>query len=318
MRLKLGRSSTLLALTLLTMTSLSGCVVPQSGKTASAVHKAPPRPPRISAPATAESTAARAYYAQVQQSLLSQGLLRTDGGGPDTPYTDRMLADNFIRIALFDEYSRSNGGPVQRETSSRLRRWESPVRVGIEFGASVPSAQQSTDRARIGSFVARLAKITGHPIKMDQGNPNFTIYMVSEDERRTLGPRIAHEMPGLSRAEIEAITNLPRSTYCLVYAASKENSHAYSSAMAIVRAEHPDLLRLSCIHEEIAQGLGLANDSPTARPSIFNDDEEFATLTSQDELMLRILYDPALRTGMSEAEARPIVQSLAMQVLGSS
>jgi hypothetical protein len=44
----------------------------------------------------------------------------------------------------------------------------------------------------------------------------------------------------------------------------------------VIRAEHPDLLRLSCLHEEIAQGLGLPNDSPRARPSIFNDDEEFA------------------------------------------
>ena len=31
--------------------------------------------------------------------------------------------------------------------------------------------------------------------------------------------------------------------------------------------DDPDLLRLSCMHEEIAQGLGLANDSPLARPS---------------------------------------------------
>jgi hypothetical protein len=59
----------------------------------------------------------------------------------------------------------------------------------------------------------------------------------------------------------------------------KGNSGAYTRAVAVVRAEHPDLLRQSCIHEEIAQGLGLPNDSPAARPSIFNDDEEFALLT---------------------------------------
>ena len=45
--------------------------------------------------------------ALVQVALLSQGLLRTDGGGPDTPYTDRMLTENFLRIAMFDEYQRS-------------------------------------------------------------------------------------------------------------------------------------------------------------------------------------------------------------------
>jgi len=84
----------------------------------------------------------------------------------------------------------------------------------------------------------------------------------------------------------------------------------------VIRSEHPDLLRLSCIHEELTQGLGLPNDSPRARPSIFNDDEEFALLTDQDELLLRILYNPALRPGMTAAEARPIVESLARRLAG--
>ena len=62
--------------------------------------------------------------------------------------------------------------------------------------------------------------------------------------------------------------------------------------------------------------MGLVNDSPTARPSIFNDDEEFALLTRQDEMMLRMLYDPRLRPGMTEAEARPIVEAIAQEYLG--
>jgi hypothetical protein len=70
------------------------------------------------------------------------------------------------------------------------------------------------------------------------------------------------------------------------------------------------------MHEEIAQALGLANDSPRARPSIFNDDEEFALLTGQDELMLRMLYSPELQAGMTEAEARPIIQTLARRLVG--
>ena len=88
--------------------------------------------------------------------------------------------------------------------------------------------------------------------------------------------------------------------------------------MAVIRAELPPLLRTSCIHEELAQGMGLANDSPGARPSIFNDDEEFALLTRHDELLLRILYDPRLRPGMSEAEAAPIVRRIATELLGEN
>ena len=73
---------------------------------------------------------------------------------------------------------------------------------------------------------------------------------------------------------------------------------------------------MSCIHEEIAQGLGLANDSPTARPSIFNDDDEFALLTKHDELLLKMLYDPRLQAGMSAEEAAPVTRVITRELTG--
>lgn len=267
-------------------------------------------------PPSAASEAVRQHFARVQADLLSNGLLRTDGGGRDAPFTDRMLAETFIRVALFDEYTRGTAGPIQRQTASRLRRWETPVRVGLRFGPSVSPSSRATDTARVQSYLARLSRLTGHPIALNDTSPNFFLYIVNEDERRSLGPTAAAALPGLSQSEVAGITNMPLSTYCLVYAMSEGSSGRYSRAFAVIRSEHPDLLRLSCLHEEIAQGLGLANDSPRARPSIFNDDEEFALLTGQDELMLRILYNPALRPGMTEAEARPIVYSLARALLG--
>lgn len=297
---------------------LAGCdpmvVAPPPATAPGVLVPSPAVPPM---PATsAASEAMRVYFAQVQSRLLSQGLLRSDGGGPDTPYDSRMLADNFTRVALYDEYSSGPTGPVQRETASRLRRWVVPVRVGLRFGASVPADKRATDRARVASYVARLSQLTGHPISLNDTNPNFIVEVVNEDERRALGPQIAAALPGLSPGDISGITNLPRSTYCLVYSFAENGQSTYSRAYAVIRAEHPDLLRLSCFHEEIAQGLGLANDSPSARPSIFNDDEEFALLTTQDELMLRMLYNPALAPGMTEAQARPIVNSLATRLAG--
>ena len=125
-------------------------------------------------------------------------------------------------------------------------------------------------------------------------------------------------VPGIDETALRTIADMPRSTLCLVFAFSDgRKSNTYSRAIAVIRGEHPDLLRLSCIHEELAQGLGLANDSPLARPSIFNDDEEFGLLTTQDEMMLKILYDPRMRAGMTEAEARPIAETIARELMGS-
>ncbi len=268
------------------------------------------------APPSAASLALTAYYARVQSGLVAQGLLRTDGGQRDAPFSDWMLAQNFIRIAAFDEYTSGSKGPIQSETRSTIRRWAGPVRIGIRFGASVPMDVQATDTARIATLVNQLARATRHPIRLDNTNPNFIVQIVNEDERMALGPVAAAALSGATEADIAGITNMPRSTYCLVYAQSEAGKSNYTRAFAVIRAEHPDLLRLSCLHEEIAQGLGLANDSPQARPSILNDNEEFALLTPQDELMLRILYHPSLIPGMTADQARPIAEALSTRFLG--
>jgi hypothetical protein len=255
------------------------------------------------------------FYGRVEANLKVQDLLRTDGGGRDAPYDAVTLADNFERIALFEEYANVNGRIVTRQTASRLHRWERPVLVEIEFGPRVPEAKANKDRVSIAAFTARLARVTGHPVRVVQSGGNFHVFVVNEDDRRLLGPRLKEIIPGIDRSALDTVIDMPRSTYCLVFAWDPNDDGAYEKAVAIIRSEHPDLLRLSCIHEEMAQGMGLANDSPVARPSVFNDDEEYALLTTHDESLLAILYDPRLRAGMGAAEAMPIVREIAAELV---
>lgn len=279
---------------------------------------APKMPPLAALPEQTSSTDSAdlaAYYQDLQNTLLSQGLLRMDGGA-DIPLSAEMLATNFTRIALNEEYSA--GGTIARSAPITLTRWADPVRVSLTFGAAVPAAQQAADRGRIAAYLARLSKITGHPIGLSNSKPNFFITIATVEERRLLGPAIQSALPQLSASQVAGVTNLDRSTYCLVWTQSDLQSGQYDRAYVFIPAEHPDLMRLACMHEELAQGLGLPNDSGLARPSIFNDDEEFALLTRQDELMLRMLYDPALRPGMTAAEAGPIITSLANRLLGGN
>ncbi|WP_126976079.1 DUF2927 domain-containing protein [Frigidibacter oleivorans] len=309
------RGRTRAVLTGLALVALAACE-PVAPVTA----PAPPARPQVTAapPEPSEdSERIRLRLALVQANLLDKGLLRTDGGGRDTPYNARQLADNFIRIALYDEYAPGSSGLVARQTASRLRRWEQPVRMALEFGPSVSEAQQAKDRADVTAYAARLSRITGLPIRMvGPEAANFTVLVLNEDERRAAGPRLRQLLPGIDGGSSAMITGLPEPIFCAVFAFSPGAGGSYTRAIAIVRAEHPTRMRLSCFHEEIAQGLGLANDSPSARPSIFNDDDEFALLTGMDELMLKMLYDPRLRPGMTPDEARPIVETMARELLG--
>ncbi|PIV74329.1 MAG: hypothetical protein COW55_09680 [Rhodobacteraceae bacterium CG17_big_fil_post_rev_8_21_14_2_50_65_11] len=293
----------------------------------SACEAPPPEQPtqRPAAPVAEQPTVAPSdtsiafarYYGDVQQRLLTQGLLRTDGGGSDTPIIARNLVANFERIALYDEYALSDGRFVAQQTPAALRRWERPVRLQAHFGASVPHDQRDEDRARLARYGDRLSGITGHPIRAVGSGGNFHVLFLNRDEQRDAGPLLRRIMPNIGAATIREITTLPRHEFCAVYAISAASApHVYVAAIAFIRAEHPDLMRRSCLHEEVAQGLGLPNDSPLARPSIFNDDEEFALLTRHDELLLRMLYDPRLSPGMTPAEARPVLQQLAQGLVG--
>lgn len=263
-----------------------------------------------------ESQELRAHYAQVEARLRSRDLLRTDGGGVDTPFTSDMLARNFKRIALHEEFSSVGGQFMARETASKLRRWEIPVRVSVEFRGVIPEAQRQADRRSVTSFVNRLSRVTDHPIAVTTtATPNFHVFIVDELARRGLADRLREIIPSISPAAISAVTDLPRSSYCLVFAWDPDDDGSYAKAVAVIRAEHPTLLRQSCIHEEIAQGLGLSNDNPSVRPSVFNDDEEFGLLTRHDEQLLGILYDPRLRPGMMADQAMPIVTKIARERL---
>ncbi|MGC9418282.1 MAG: DUF2927 domain-containing protein [Rhodovulum sp.] len=276
-----------------------------------------PRPEAAAPLPSVESEAIARHFARVEADLVARGLLRTDGDARDVPFSRRALVEDFVRIALYDEYVSRSGRLVARETQSRLRRWEQPIRMGLVFGASVPEAQRDKDRAEIAAYTRRLSGLTRLPIRMvDPAQANFHVLILNEDERRAIGPQLRDLVPGIDTTAVRTIETIPRSTFCLVLAFSRGQSSTYSRAVAVIRGEHPERLRQSCIHEELAQGLGLANDSPAARPSIFNDDEEFALLTPHDALLLKILYDRRLRPGMVESEARPIVETIAAELMG--
>ena len=274
---------------------------------------APVKPSTVARPTSEQSARLRSYLNQVQAAQLSQGLLRRDGGGADTPFTADVLARNFIQIALFNEY---NGSFTGRGGASPLRRWDAPVRMQVIFGDGVPRSQRTADGSAISSYTKRLSRVSGHPVSVGDA-PNFVVIIAGEDDRAEALRQAAERIPGIAAPSLRSLRDMPRDVYCAVGVYSGgANPNTYTAAVAVIRAENPDLLRLSCIHEELAQGLGLANDSPAARPSIFNDDDEFALLTRHDELLLRMLYDRRLRVGMNAEQAGPVVRQIARELVG--
>ena len=266
-----------------------------------------------------ESAALARYYTTIEARLVADGLLRSDGGVTDAPYTAEMLAANFERIALYDEYTLAGGRFIQRETPAQLRRWEVPVQLQAHFGASVDALQQAEDLSILSTYARRLSRASGHPVITVPEGGNFHVLYLDRDEQRAAGDLLRRLLPGIGQETINEIETMPRSTFCAVFAFSEHGARpVYLTAIAVIRSEHPSLLRRSCVHEEVAQGLGLPNDIPRARHSIFNDDEEFSLLTPHDEALMRILYDPRLTPGLTPDAARPMVRIIAEELVGGS
>ena len=302
----------------LTIIALAAC-----SPGAPSIATAPPsRPAELALPPTYERTdvsfALENYYNGVERNLIVRGLLRDDGGGPDVSFGADDLKRAFNEIVFQQEFIRRGERLIRTEQESRLNRFSAPVRLNLVFGETVDDTRRDADRAEVGRLLRRLGRVSGHPIRQvdDSDSANFTVFVVHEEERVNLEDRLRGAMPELTDQDITAILDMPRTRYCLVVTSDPADDGQLERAIAIVRAEHSERLRVSCLHEEIAQGLGLQNDSPDARPSIFTDEEEFGRLTSMDELLLAMLYDPRLQPGMSAAEAEPILDQIITDLIG--
>lgn len=308
----------------LVLIALAGCgAVPDAPPQPETLREAAPPPPaQITAapspkarPDRATQDPLRAYYQSVEQRLLAMGQLRRDPGTQRIP--PHILARNFADIALRDEYALEGGRLRARSREVRLRRWAEAPRWSVTYGSGLAAERQPGITSEIRRYMARLSRLTGMAMRESAlPEAEIRIFFLTEAELRNAAPQLRAIAP-LDNATLTALTELNRDTYCAAVALSKPFRHIYQRAIIIIRAEHPALFRSACIHEELAQAMGLANDSPTAQPSIFNDNEEYALLTHHDELLLRMLYDPRLKPGMVRAEAEPIALQIADELLGA-
>ncbi len=251
----------------------------------------------------------RETYRHYSDTLTTGGKLRTDRVPLDASFSNSVLAENFERIALNTEYRRENDELIEETTPTRLSRWEQPIRYRV-----IGEAATGADRGEYRSFAQKLSGLTGLDIVQEDENPNLTILILGPGERHAFVQQL-HEN-GLAERMPLVVEWADDISYPCVGQIGYEDSDTglITGAMIVIKGELEGVLRSSCIHEELTQTLGLLNDDPAVRPSIFNDDQEFALLTEHDEILLRILYDRRLRPGMDADEARPLLPEIIEEI----
>lgn len=259
------------------------------------------------------------------------GYLRTETRPADAGYSAETLARNFALAVLNPENS-PLGRPLPAigDADRHVRRWSEPINFLVV--ADVDARQEKMD-ARVDAFMGRLSAITGHPsYKITRGKTpqsrqaNLIIFYGSQwfmlgvpgGLRRALkadeDPDLQKFMDGFSR-DFQAWRLAPSPCAGTIYSSYGEEETGPKgtilSAFVYIRSEIPDDLLQTCIEEELSQTLGPIGDDDRIRPSLFNDDQEFARLTEHDEQILKILYDPMIRPGMEEEEALRLALEIA-------
>ncbi len=244
-------------------------------------------------------------FANYEAMLVSEGKLRTDRAPADAPFGAADLVRDFEMVALRHEADSTLPGSPDNSLPNPLQRWEGPIRYTI--GGSAATA---ADRAEIARLMKRISRLTGVDIaRSDDAGANFLILITTPEERDHVSADLALSSPAFAET-FDFWRRTPEVICVADNLLSGRHASVITAGLVVIGSETGPLLRRACIHEEVTQAMGLANDSPTARPSIFNDDGEFALLTVHDEYLLRILYDPRLRPGMSAEEAMPIVRRI--------
>nr|WP_108852676.1 DUF2927 domain-containing protein [Defluviimonas aquaemixtae] len=172
-----------------------------------------------------------------------------------------------------------------------LTRFEGPVRVRLA-GTVPPTA--STDLARL---LARLRNEAGLDIALAHNGqvPQITVEFLPRASMQRFVPRAAcFVAPRVG--SWEDYRRARRDT--LDWATLTVRKRA---AIFIPNDTAPQEIR-DCLHEELAQALGPLNDLYSLSDSVFNDDNIHTVLTGFDMLMLRVTYDPELRSGMTASE----------------
>lgn len=206
---------------------------------------------------------------------------------------DAYITQSFIKIALEREY---------KETKHpKLVRWEKPI--SVYFESDTGDAKLQLDLLTV--QMRHLAYISGMPIYFTKQAKGagilviFTRYKNIEDKvRQYIG-----DPDKIRKALNEAV--------CLGNFRINQR-HEITSGIIIIPVDYAreKARLLDCVVEEITQLLGLPNDSDEVFPSVFNDHSIDTYLSPLDYILLKALYSPHLKPGMTVKQVKAVFPSV--------
>ncbi|WP_319772814.1 DUF2927 domain-containing protein [Breoghania sp.] len=200
-------------------------------------------------------------------------------------YSDAELTSGFMKTVFGLEYRMWSWKPYQ------VKKFVQPVLF------EVTNLARRNRSVEAGDFISQLPKrIPGLKSRLARvgETPNFHLFIVDRAQyRETVSREIYHskrtKAPGRCLVRVEA------------------DRHGITASTAVIVSDEGDHLFRRCLVEEILQGLGPMNDDDRLIHSVFNDRSQHDTFTRFDQLLLNMLYHPAIKPGMTARKVKALL-----------
>ena len=212
----------------------------------------------------------------------------------DTWLDPSFVRNAFLDVALKNEYSQGD---------KPLVKWRQPIKIWVKHKVG----DQPLHDELVDAHISHLQQIIQHPISRVNSRHEANIIWLftreslwQQDIRQEIGQ---HALKNLRGAICKAGYTLSPVDQQIVHAAiiiPVDQSRAHGKLLA-------------CVVEEITQVLGLPNDSELAYPSIFNDHTPDDLLSPLDVVLLKLLYEPELISGMNRQQVINVLDKLILR-----
>lgn len=189
----------------------------------------------------------------------------------------------FLDVALKNEYS-SGDKP--------LVKWQRPIKIWVKHKVG----DQALHDELVNAHIKHLQQVTNHPISLVPGREQANVIWIftrellwQQDISQEIGKDALKHMHGVICTASYRTSTITKEIVQATIIIPVDQSRAHGKLLA-------------CIVEEITQIMGLPNDSQLAYPSIFNDHSPDDLLSPLDVILLKLLYEPSLKSGMTKTQ----------------
>lgn len=189
-------------------------------------------------------------------------------------------------------------GSKKYRLSAQAEKWNGRIRIEL-------IEAESWHENFVRQLASELEKLTGIDAQIMQGarnveKANVTVrYMEQHDIKAYL----------MRRNVSETVASEVSRSICHVFVTDKARTITKAEVVIPYRISVRETKR--CFIEEISQMLGLHADSELVVPSVFSNlQREIDFLPINDKILIRTLYDPAIKPGMSREATMEIAREL--------